>query len=94
MEEEKLKDCTISPSIKVGHKIPDEIAFRYDGGSGWTNMGSWIMDHRFKKFLKQFQEDEYIFSDICRNENEKKAFELAIEENCLDIGYRVVKYIG
>ncbi len=90
---EELTDCTIRPRIVVGQKIPNEISFWFKGGGGSTNMGSYIMDHRFRKHLKTLQDEEYEFSEICRNENEKKAFELAIAENCESMGYKVIGYI-
>ncbi len=88
----KMKDCTIRPKIEVGQKIPDEIRFSYDGGGGWTNMASNWMDMLFKKHLKALQEEEYVFSEICRNENEKKALELAIKENCEGLELNIVGY--
>lgn len=88
-----LRDCIIRPQIIVGQKVPNEISFSYNGGGGWTNMGSFIMDIRFRKHLKTIQSEEYEFSEICRNENEKKAFELAIAENCQSIGLNVVRCV-
>lgn len=88
-----LKDCIIRPRIIVGQKVPNEVSFSFDGGGGWTNMGSFIMDIRFKKHLKTFQAEDYEFSEICRNEYEQKAFELAIAENCQSIGLNVVGYV-
>ena len=87
------QDCTIRPRIIVGQKVPNEVSFNYKGGCGFTNMGSFIMDIRFKQHLKTLQDEEYEFSEICRNENEKKAFELAIAENCKGLGLNVVGYV-
>jgi len=88
-----LQDCTVRPRIIVGQKVPNEISLSYEGGGGWVNMGSFNMDLRFRNHLKTFQEEEYEFSVICRNENEKQAFELAIKENCESIGLNVVGYV-
>jgi len=86
---EELKNCTVRPLIIIGSTIPNEIQFSYDGGGGFTNMGSYRIDSLFRKHLKTMQDEEYIFSEICRNKNEKKAFEMAIKENLESIGYKL-----
>lgn len=88
-----LKECTIRPKIVVGQKIPDEIQFSFEGGGGWTNMASFRMDYLFKKNLKESFGVDYEFSDICRDENEKKALEMSISENCKSLGLNVVEYL-
>jgi len=84
-----LKDCTVWPEIKVGEVIPNSINFDYDGGCGWMNLGSNWLVFLFEKHLKTLQDAPYEFSEICRSENEKKAFELAIIENCIGLKLNV-----
>lgn len=85
----ELENCTVRPLIVIGEIVPNEITISYDGGGGFTNMGSYRMDNLFKKYLKSFQQEEYEFSEVCRNENEKKSFEMAIKENLESIGYKI-----
>jgi hypothetical protein len=83
-----FKKCTVKRTIKVGEKIPNEISFHYDGGGGWTNLGSWYIDMLFKHELAKLQTEQYEFSEICRNENEAKAFYSA-----LDINFKKMNFI-
>ena len=89
-----LKDCTIRPLMVIGQKVPNEISFSYNGGCGWINMSSFRIDSLFKIHFKNLYGIEYEFSEICRNENEKKAFELSIEENCQSLGLKVTRYLS
>ncbi len=89
MQVKKIKPCTMRRNIKVGERVPNQVHFRFDRGGGSTNMASWYMDMLFKKELAKLQKKEYVFSEICRNNNEKKAFYAAIKFNLLKMGYKV-----
>lgn len=84
-----LKKCTAKRVIKIGEIIPSEIAFWYDGGSGWINLASHWIDQLFKQELAKCQKEEYKFSEVCRNENELKAFYSALEINFKKLGFNV-----
>jgi len=84
-----LKRCTVKREIEVGKNIPDETTFNFNGGGGWINNSSAWMTHLFERQLAKLQNEKYEFGLICRNENEQKAFYLAIEENLNEMGYFV-----
>jgi hypothetical protein len=75
--------------IKVGEKVPSEANIAFDGGSMAMNLGSWYFDMLMQDQLAKLQSEKYEFSEICRNENERKAFYLAIQENAKESGYEV-----
>lgn len=90
MEEKiELKPVKVKRTIKIGEKIPNEISFYQTGCSGAFNLGSWFFQKLFEKELSKLQNEEYIFSEICRNENEEKSFYYAIEANFLRNGYLI-----
>jgi len=84
-----FRKATCRKEIKVGCKVPNEVLVYLDSGSMSMNLGSWYFNELFKNKLSKFQSEPYEFSEICRNENELKAFYAAIKENCLDKGYNV-----
>lgn len=75
--------------IKVGVKIPTWVTVCHEGGSNSINLGSWFMDALFKKELKKTQKEDYEFSEICRNENERAAIYRAIEYSLARDGYKL-----
>lgn len=89
-----MEKGTCRKEIHVGEKIPNEVIIWCEKGSSIAmNLGSWYFDSLFQRELKKIQEEKYEFSEICRNENEQKAFYAAIAVNLLKNHNVVVEFI-
>lgn len=71
--------------IEIGKKVPT-----WFNAENWSiNLGGWYFQALFEKELSTIQKEKYIFSEICRDENELNAFRLAIEKYAKENDYKI-----